>query len=166
LKPSPAPYRDGGIFGGSFSGDSQWERHPHGDEIVDIVNGATTLTFIAPDAEAPQSFAMTAGMLIVIPQGCWHLLQAPVGVTLMTVTPHPTEHLAADDPRSVALCAQLSAWRQHGGGDALHGLPVWRSLLVLPRGPCRGLWPRMSLVACPAAACNARLGRPGPRGAL
>jgi mannose-6-phosphate isomerase-like protein (cupin superfamily) len=108
-----APYRDGGIFGGSFSGESQWERHPQGDEIVYIVDGATTLTLIAPDADAPQSFEMTAGMMIVIPQGCWHLFQAPVGVTIMTITPQPTEHLPADDPRSIALFAQLSAWRQH-----------------------------------------------------
>jgi mannose-6-phosphate isomerase-like protein (cupin superfamily) len=107
-----SPYRDGGIFGGSFSGESQWERHQQGDEIVSIVAGATTLTLIANDEDAPQSFEMTAGMLIVIPQGYWHLFQAPVGVTIMTVTPQPTEHLPADDPRSIALFAQLSAWRQ------------------------------------------------------
>jgi mannose-6-phosphate isomerase-like protein (cupin superfamily) len=105
-------YRDGGIFGGSFSGESQWERHQQGDEIVYIVDGATTLTLIADDAAAPQAYEMKAGMMIVIPQGCWHLLQAPVGVTVMTVTPQPTEHLQADNPQSVALFAQLAAWRQ------------------------------------------------------
>ena len=107
-----SPYRDGGIFGGSFADDSQWERHPHGDEMVYIVEGATTLTLIAPEAAAPQAFALTAGRLIVIPQGCWHLFEAPVGVTLMTVTPQPTEHLPAEDLRSRALFAQLAAWRQ------------------------------------------------------
>jgi hypothetical protein len=55
---------------------------------------------------------MTAGMMIVIPQGCWHLFEAPDGVTVMTVTPQPTAHLQAEDPRSTALFAQLSAWRQ------------------------------------------------------
>ena len=107
-----SPYRDGGIFGGSFSGVSQWERHQQGDEIVHILDGATTLTLIADDAEAPQSFEMTAGMMIVIPQGCWHLFQAPVGVTIMTVTPQPTEHLPADNPKSIELFDRLSAWRQ------------------------------------------------------
>jgi mannose-6-phosphate isomerase-like protein (cupin superfamily) len=104
--------RDGGIFGGSFSGERQWERHQHGDEIVYIVEGATTLTLIAPKAEDPQSFALTAGMLLVIPQACWHLFEAPVGVTLMTVTPQPTEHLPAEGPRSGALLTRLAAWRQ------------------------------------------------------
>ena len=107
-----SPYRDGGIFGGSFSGESQWERHQHGDEIVYILDGATTLTLIADDAAEPQSFEMTAGMMVVIPQGCWHLLQAPVGVTIMTVTPQPTEHIPADDPRSIELFARLSACSQ------------------------------------------------------
>lgn len=107
-----SPYRDGGIFGGSFSGESQWERHQQGDEIVYIVDGATTLTLIANDDAEPQSCEMTAGMMIVIPQGCWHLFQAPVGVTVMTITPQPTEHLHADHPKSVELFAKLAAWSQ------------------------------------------------------
>jgi mannose-6-phosphate isomerase-like protein (cupin superfamily) len=107
-----SPYRDGGIFGGSFSGESQWERHEQGDEIVHVLEGATTLTLIADEAKAPQAFEMTAGMMVVIPQGCWHLFQAPEGVTIMTVTPQPTEHLPADHPKSAELFAQLAAWQQ------------------------------------------------------
>jgi mannose-6-phosphate isomerase-like protein (cupin superfamily) len=57
--------------------------------------------------DGPQSFEMTAGMMIVIPQGHWHLFQAPDGVTLMTITPQPTEHIGADDPRSRELSARL-----------------------------------------------------------
>ena len=37
-------YRDGGIFVGGFSGISQWERHPNGDELVQVLKGAVTLT--------------------------------------------------------------------------------------------------------------------------
>lgn len=99
-----APYRDGGIFGGSFSGESQWERHQKGDEIVHILDGATTLTIMTDDG--PQSFEMAAGMMIVVPQGCWHQFQAPTGVTVMTVTPQPTEHIHAEDPRSIELSAR------------------------------------------------------------
>ncbi len=98
-------YRDGGIFSGSFSGISEWERHEQGDEIVHILDGATKLTIMTD--EGPQAFDMTAGMMIVVPQGCWHLFQAPEGVTVMTVTPQPTEHIHADDPRSIELFAQL-----------------------------------------------------------
>lgn len=102
-----APYRDGGIFSGSFSGMSQWERHEQGDEIVHILDGATTLTIMTD--EGPQSFTMTAGMLIVIPQGHWHQFHSPDGVTVMTITPQPTEHIHADDPRSIALSARCAS---------------------------------------------------------
>ena len=57
-----APYRDGGIFSGSFSGISEWERHEKGDEIVHILDGATRLTIMTD--EGPESFEMTAGMMI------------------------------------------------------------------------------------------------------
>ena len=39
-----APFRDGSIFAGSFSGETPWERHQKGDELVHILEGAATLT--------------------------------------------------------------------------------------------------------------------------
>ena len=95
-----APFRDGSIFAGSFSGDSPWERHKNGDELVHILDGGTTLTIMTDDG--PQSFEMTAGMLIVVPQGHWHRFHAPDRVTVLTATPLPTEHTFATDPRAVA----------------------------------------------------------------
>ena len=95
-----APFRDGSIFAGSFSGESPWERHRKGDELVHILDGAATLTIMTDTG--PQSFAMTAGMLIVVPQGHWHRFHAPDGVTVLTATPQPTDHTAAADPRTVA----------------------------------------------------------------
>jgi mannose-6-phosphate isomerase-like protein (cupin superfamily) len=96
-----APYRDGAIFTAKFAGDGAWERHPNGDELVQIVDGATTLHVMT--AEGPQSFALGAGMVAIVPQGTWHRFEAPDGVTLMTATPQPTEHLtvAVDDPRTL-----------------------------------------------------------------
>ena len=94
-----APFRDGSIFAGSFSGDSPWERHRKGDELVHILDGAATLTIMTDTG--PQSFTMTAGMLIVVPQGHWHRFHAPDGVTVLTATPQPTDHTAAADPRTV-----------------------------------------------------------------
>jgi len=40
-------------------------------------------------------------MVIVVPQNTWHRFEAPDGVSLVTATPQPTEHLtfATDDPR-------------------------------------------------------------------
>jgi mannose-6-phosphate isomerase-like protein (cupin superfamily) len=94
-----APFRDGSIFAGSFCGESPWERHQKGDELVHILDGATTLTIMTDDG--PQSFEMTAGMMIVVPQGHWHRFHAPNPVTVLTATPQPTDHTVAEDPRTV-----------------------------------------------------------------
>ena len=91
-----APFGEGAIFTGSFEGESPWERHNKGDEIVQILAGETELTILAGD-EA-HVLTLKAGMLTVVPQGCWHRFRAPKGVTVMTATPQPTDH-QTDDPR-------------------------------------------------------------------
>jgi mannose-6-phosphate isomerase-like protein (cupin superfamily) len=95
-----APYRDGAIFTAKFAGKSAWERHPIGDEIVQIIDGSTTLHLITP--EGRQSLTLTPGMLVVVPKDAWHQFESPNGVCLMTATPQPTEHVRADveDPRT------------------------------------------------------------------
>ena len=97
-----APYRDGAIFSAKFAGTSAWERHPQGDEIVQVVDGATTLHLMT--AEGRQSVALTAGMMVIVPQNAWHQFEASDGVCVMTATPQPTEHVRVDveDPRTVA----------------------------------------------------------------
>ena len=95
-----AAFRDGGIFAGSFEGDSAWERHRKGDELVQVLAGRTRLTILTD--EGPQVLEMTAGMLTVVPQGCWHRFSAPEGVTVLTATPQPTEHTSAEDPEQPA----------------------------------------------------------------
>ena len=92
-----AEFRDGGIFAGSFQGESAWERHTQGDELVQVLSGATTLTILTDDG--PQDLEMTAGTLAVVPQNCWHRFRAPEGVTLLTATPQPTDHSTSEDPR-------------------------------------------------------------------
>lgn len=96
-----APYRDGAVFLAKFSGTSAWERHPRGDEIVQIVEGSTTLHMITPQGR--QSAALSAGMMLIVPQDTWHQFEAPNGVCVMTATPQPTEHVRLDveDPRAV-----------------------------------------------------------------
>jgi mannose-6-phosphate isomerase-like protein (cupin superfamily) len=96
-----APYRDSAINVAKFSGEGPWERHPNGDEIVQVVDGATTFHIMTEDG--PRSFALKAGMVVIVPQGAWHRFEAPGGVSLMTTTPQPTQHLtfAIDDPRTL-----------------------------------------------------------------
>lgn len=91
-----AEYRDGAIFAGGFSGVSQWERHPNGDEIVQILKGSVTLTLVT--AEGSETLDLHAGMIAIVPQGAWHQFHAPDGVTIMTTTPQPTEHITDAEP--------------------------------------------------------------------
>ena len=96
-----APYRDSAINAAKFSGEGPWERHQNGDEIVQVVDGATMFHIMTDNG--PQSFALKAGMVVIVPQGKWHRFEAPDGVSLVTTTPQPTEHLtfAIDDPRTL-----------------------------------------------------------------
>ena len=81
-------YRDGGIFIGHYAGNSEWERHPNGDEVVCVVEGETTLVFLQEEEIAHK---LSSGMLIVVPKGIWHRFETPVGVKILSITPQPTE---------------------------------------------------------------------------
>jgi mannose-6-phosphate isomerase-like protein (cupin superfamily) len=96
-----APYRDSAINLAKFQGEGPWERHPNGDEIVQIVDGAVTFHIMTEDG--PQAYPLAAGMVVIVPQGAWHRFAAPDGVSLLTTTPQPTQHLnfAIDDPRTL-----------------------------------------------------------------
>jgi len=104
-----APFRDGNIFSAKFAGDGAWERHPNGDELVQIVDGSATLHLMTEDG--PKTFGLSAGMLVIVPQGTWHRFHAPEGVTVVTATPKPTEHLTVDveDPRTLTSAQQSNA---------------------------------------------------------
>ena len=110
-----APYRDSAINAAKFSGEGPWERHPNGDEIVQVVDG--TVTFHIMTEDGPQSHALKAGMVVIVPQGVWHRFHSPDGVSLVTATPKPTEHLTVDveDPRTLTTTQRSGAteekWR-------------------------------------------------------
>ena len=97
-----ASYRDGALLTSKFAGKGHWETHP-ADELIHILDGTATVEVVC-DAGPPQSFALRAGMMVVIPQGAWHRFHSSDGVTLMTATPFPGEKidLDVDDPRMVA----------------------------------------------------------------
>lgn len=83
-------YRDGAVFIGHYAGDSEWERHPQGDEIVLVVEGETTLFLMSGGKEVENT--LCTGQLFVVPKNTWHRFETPQGVKIMTVTPQPTEH--------------------------------------------------------------------------
>lgn len=96
-----APFGNGNIYSARFAGDGAWERHPNGDELVQIVDGSATLHVMTESG--PESYEVSAGMIVVVPQNTWHRFHSPEGVGLLTATPKPTEHLTVDvaDPRTL-----------------------------------------------------------------
>jgi mannose-6-phosphate isomerase-like protein (cupin superfamily) len=96
-----ASYRDGTLSITKFAGKGHWESHLAGDELIHILDGTATLEMLGEDG--PQSFPLRAGMIAVNPQGAWHRFSSADGVTLLAVTPSPSEviDLDVDDPRQV-----------------------------------------------------------------
>lgn len=86
----------GEIFAGGFSGQSAWEKHPNGNEIVQVIDGETLFDIIEEGERSRHT--LRKGQLVVVPAGCWHRFISATGVTLMTVTPLPTETSDNDDP--------------------------------------------------------------------
>jgi mannose-6-phosphate isomerase-like protein (cupin superfamily) len=95
-----ASYRDGAITATKFAGKGHWERHI-ADELIHILDGIATLDIAGENG--PQSVALRAGLMTVIPQATWHRFRSTAGVTLMTATPFPSETIDddLDDPRTV-----------------------------------------------------------------
>lgn len=89
-----APYRDGVIAVGFYSGSSEWERHPDGDEIVMAIEGHTTLVLLEQGER--HVIPLGPGELVVVPQGCWHHFESAANLKVMSVTPQPTEHTLHD----------------------------------------------------------------------
>ncbi len=81
-----SPYRDGVITLGKFSGASAWERHPKGDEIVQVVAGEVVLRI------EHDMIKLQAGDTIVIPADSWHQIYAAEIASILYVTPRPTIH--------------------------------------------------------------------------
>jgi mannose-6-phosphate isomerase-like protein (cupin superfamily) len=91
-------FRDAGLFLGSFDGNAGWERHLKGDELVQIIAGSADFDIILEDEK--HTLELGAGMLVVVPQGCWHRFRSADGVTVLTATPRSDEqHTFVDDPR-------------------------------------------------------------------
>ena len=88
-----ATYRDGGVFVVHYAGQSEWERHPVGDEVVMVVEGSTTLTLHLDGAE--HAITLRSMQMVIVPQNTWHRFDTPEAAKIMTITPQPTEHSLA-----------------------------------------------------------------------
>lgn len=84
------PYRNGAISVGYYSGDTEWERHPGGDEIVMSIEGSTTLVLLVNGEQ--HRISLNSGELVVVPQNCWHRFEGSLHLKVLGVTPEPTDH--------------------------------------------------------------------------
>src|SRR5215470_9026818 len=91
-------FGQGGIFLAKFSGQTPWERHRNGDELVHVLAGEVDLTVLTETE--PVTLTLAAGSIFVVPLGLWHRQLARSPVTLLTATPQPTDLSHLDDPRS------------------------------------------------------------------
>ncbi|WP_200953822.1 cupin domain-containing protein [Duganella sp. Root336D2] len=85
-----APFREGGISVGYYSGSSEWERHPVGDEIVMALEGRTTVIVLVEGEQ--QRIQLNAGELLVVPQNHWHRFENSDHLKILGVTPQPSDH--------------------------------------------------------------------------
>jgi len=88
------PYRDGMVTTLKFSGKSAWEFHPE-DEVLFCVEGNGTLLIIE-DGGVTRPQSLSASVVVIVPKGCWHAIEAPGGISLLTISPQPTHHLRVD----------------------------------------------------------------------
>lgn len=91
-----SPYRDGAIFVAHYAGTSEWERHCAGEEIVLVLEGATTIILRLDGVE--NRHPLGERELIVVPRGVWHRFETPDEVKVLSVTPQPTDHSAKVPP--------------------------------------------------------------------
>jgi len=67
-----------------YSGETAWERHAAGDELLYILEGEAELTALTSDG--PISVRASAGDLIEIPRGIWHSQVTLAPVKLLFIT--------------------------------------------------------------------------------
>jgi uncharacterized cupin superfamily protein len=56
----------------------EWERHPNGEELVQVVDGSTALHILTEDG--PQSYPLNAGTVVIVPQGARRRFHSPEGI--------------------------------------------------------------------------------------
>jgi mannose-6-phosphate isomerase-like protein (cupin superfamily) len=81
-----------------FSAHPLWERHPAGDELLQVFEGELDLTLLAEDG--PVETTLRPGSVLVVPRGLWHSPRPRGTVTMLFVSEtEGTEVSDKKDPR-------------------------------------------------------------------
>ena len=109
----------------SYTGQTPWERHPDGDELLLALDGEVEVTALTD--EGPVTRKLRAGEAFVCPQGLWHRQFAEKSVSMLYGT--PTEHgefSMADDPRVVVAEKAEAPAPAATRLTQYHAVPVYR----------------------------------------
>jgi len=84
-----------------FRGQTPWECHPDGDELLHVVEGELGVTVLS-DGE-PVRETLPAESVFIVPRGLWHRTSATAGTVLLFATAAETsEHSWAEDPSATS----------------------------------------------------------------
>ena len=76
-----------------------WERHPHGDEIVILLSGATTMVLQRDPRQELVELA-APGDYVVVPRNTWHTARVRTATRMLFITPgEGTENRAEAEVR-------------------------------------------------------------------
>src|SRR5713101_2863159 len=108
-----APVNNTTLIVSRGSSPSSWERHPGGDEMIYIVEGAAEIVTLTDGG--PVKSKIGEGSLFVCPQGLWHRTIPHPSVAALYMTPgEGTENSHAKDPRGKAAGKRLRAAGRRG----------------------------------------------------
>lgn len=109
----------------SYSGQTPWERHPDGDELLLALDGEVDVTVLTDAGLVHRK--LRAGEVFVCPQGLWHRQLAEKSVSMLYGTPTETTEISfADDPRVVVAKEEQPA---HPESEAI---PAGISRSIMP----------------------------------
>jgi mannose-6-phosphate isomerase-like protein (cupin superfamily) len=84
---------------GRYTGQSPWERHRNGDELLYVMDGEVEITLLS-EAGAEEREILRSGSLFVVPRDRWHRLDTSDGVSIFFASPPESgAERTGDDPR-------------------------------------------------------------------
>jgi len=84
---------------GRYTGQSLWERHRNGDELLYVMDGEVEITLLS-EAGAEEREILRSGSLFVVPRDRWHQLNTSNEVSIFFASPPESgAERTRDDPR-------------------------------------------------------------------
>ena len=98
------PFGEGhaGVFWSEAGGPSPWEMHPDCDEMLHVLEGEIALEVLPASGGPALETRVPSGSFFVVPRGHWHRQTLLARTKEFYLTPGPSLHSTAADPRAAA----------------------------------------------------------------